>query len=73
MQPTAWRRRRPADALGAPPLPRGKARIGGLAVVLGVLMVLLPLLTASLLVVLLIDALVVSRVPRLARRLRVNG
>lgn len=68
-----WRRRRPADALGAPPLPRGKARIGGLAVVLGVLMVLLPLLTASLLVVLLIDALVVSRVPRLARRLRVNG
>lgn len=62
-----WRRRKPETTLGAPPLPPVRARIGGIAAVLGVLMVLLPLLTLSLVVVALLDALVVQRVPRLAR------
>lgn len=68
-----WRRRRPQDGLGAPPLPPTKARIGGIAAVLGVLMVLLPLLTLSLLALMVIEALVVSRIPRLARWLGVEG
>lgn len=62
-----WRRRKPADTLGAPPLPLVKARIGVIAAVLGVLMVLLPLLTLSLLAMILIDALIVSRCERLSR------
>lgn len=66
-----WRRRKPATALGAPPLPGSRARIGGIAVVLGVLMVLLPLLTLSLISVALLEALVLARMPGLRRWLGV--
>lgn len=68
-----WRRRKPQGQLGAPPLPPVRARIGGIAAVLGVLMVLLPLLTVSLFAVALIDALIVSRIPRLAQWLGVGA
>lgn len=62
-----WRRRKPQGGLGAPPPPRNRARIGGIAVILGVLMAVLPLLGLSLLVVIALDALVISRIPVAAR------
>jgi uncharacterized iron-regulated membrane protein len=62
-----WWRRRPAGMLGAPPTPRGvgaSAAVVALVVVLGLL---LPLFGASLLLVLLIERLVLRRVPAAAR------
>src|SRR3546814_13430040 len=43
-----WRRRKPDDALGAPPPARVPARMAGVVVILLMLAALLPLLTASL-------------------------
>lgn len=62
-----WRRRKPGDVLGAPPLPPVPARIGGLVTILGVLLVLLPLLALSLLAVVLLERLVLSRSAAAAR------
>lgn len=62
-----WRRRKPADVLGAPPLvaPRGRAR--GALVLLLALAPLLPLLAASLVALWLFDRLVMPRFPGFAR------
>lgn len=60
-----WRRRKPEDRLGAPPFPAGR-RIAGLLPIVLVLALFLPLLSASLVVLLVLDHLVLPRLPRLA-------
>jgi len=56
-----WRRRKPADVLGAPAaIP---ARIGGVAVIVFGLALVLPLLAVSLVVVLVVERLVLRRMP----------
>lgn len=58
-----WRRRKPADRLGAPPLPPVPARIKGVALLILVLAALLPLLAASLILLWMVERLVLCRVP----------
>lgn len=59
-----WRRRAPAGAvLGAPPAPAVPARIGGVVAIVFALAVLLPMLAISLSAVLLIEWLVLRRIP----------
>ncbi len=62
-----WRRRRPADLLGAPPLPALPARIGGVVGIVLVLAAALPLLALSLALFWLIERLVLIRIPPVAR------
>ena len=66
-----WRRRKPEDALGAPPTPRDPARLKGVAAILLVLAALLPLLAASLLLLWIAERLILPRLPRAARWLGV--
>src|SRR5690606_17836028 len=61
-----WRRRRPAGALGAPPLPSDRRRPAFVAAVIVLPALLLPLLAASLVVLLLLDALLPRVSPRAA-------
>jgi uncharacterized iron-regulated membrane protein len=61
-----WWRRKPADRLGAPPLPHAPARLRALMAAVLVLAALLPLLAASLIVLWLFDRLVLPRLPHLA-------
>lgn len=61
-----WRRRKPADALGAPPPAHVPARMGGAVAILLLLAALLPLLTASLIALWLFERLVLPRLPGLA-------
>ncbi|WP_447760661.1 PepSY-associated TM helix domain-containing protein [Sphingopyxis panaciterrae] len=68
-----WRRRKPADGLGAPPLPRDPARLKGVAAIVLLLAALLPLLAASLILLWVVDRLIVPRLPRLARWLGVRA
>jgi uncharacterized iron-regulated membrane protein len=61
-----WRRRKPADTLGAPSFPDGR-RIGlGVKLTGAVLFLLLPMFALSVLVLWLFDRLVLPRTPRLA-------
>jgi uncharacterized iron-regulated membrane protein len=60
-----WQRRKPADVLGAPPVPHVPARIGGVVVIIGVLALLLPMLAVSLGTILLLEWCVFRRIPRL--------
>ncbi len=64
-----WRRRRPADALGAPPQSPAlaPARLRIVAVITLLLALLLPLLAASLILLWLFDRLLLPRLPWLAR------
>ncbi|MEJ5978210.1 PepSY domain-containing protein [Novosphingobium sp. PS1R-30] len=62
-----WRRRRPADRLGAPPLPPVPARIRGVVAIVLILAALLPLLALSLIVLWLVERLVLSRLPATSR------
>lgn len=62
-----WRRRKPGDRLGAPPLPAIPARIGGVVAIVLVLAALLPLLALSLVVLLALERLVLARIPAAAR------
>ncbi len=66
-----WRRRKDvqghADTLGAPLLPSIPARIGGVAAILAVLALVLPMLAISLVAVALIEWLVLRRIAPLAR------
>lgn len=62
-----WRRRKPADALGAPPLPPVPARIRGVVAIVLLLAALLPLLAASLIGLWLIERLVLVRIPAASR------
>jgi uncharacterized iron-regulated membrane protein len=58
-----WRRRKPDSVLGAPPLARVPARMGGVVAIMAGLAVLLPLFAASLLVLWLFDRLILPRLP----------
>ncbi|KTE78828.1 PepSY-associated TM helix domain-containing protein [Sphingopyxis sp. A083] len=62
-----WRRRKPDDAIGAPPMPRDPARLKGVAAIVLFLAALLPLLAASLILLWLVDRLILPRLPRVAR------
>ncbi|MBL0768979.1 PepSY domain-containing protein [Sphingopyxis sp. DHUNG17] len=67
-----WWRRRPGDALGAPPAPRDPARPRGVAAIVLLLAALLPLLAASLILLWIVDNLLLPRLPRAARWLGVR-
>ena len=60
-----WRKRKPLDALGAPPLPRAR-KLGKLAPLILLLAALLPLFAASLIVIWLIDRFALPHFPKLA-------
>lgn len=65
-----WRRRKPDGQLGAPPSSRDPVRLRGVAAIvllLAALLPLLPLLAASLFALLLIEKLVLARMPPVAR------
>jgi uncharacterized iron-regulated membrane protein len=66
-----WRKRKPEESLGAPPLPTVPARMGGAVAILLVLAALLPLLAVSLILLWLFDQMLLPRLPRLGRWLGV--
>lgn len=68
-----WRRRKPDDKLGAPPVPSMPARMKGVAAILVLLALLLPLLALSLGGLWLFDRLLLPRMPSFARWLGVAG
>ena len=61
-----WRRRKPEAALGAPPAPALPMRMRGVAAIMLVLALLLPLLALSLVLLWLIDRFVILRSPSIA-------
>ena len=61
-----WRRRKPEDILGAPPMPSVQQKMRGVVIIIGVMAVLLPLLALSLLALWLFDRLLLPRLPGLA-------
>ncbi|MFM5884832.1 MAG: PepSY-associated TM helix domain-containing protein [Novosphingobium sp.] len=67
-----WRRRAPPGRLGAPPAPATPAKLRGVAVVVIALAAFLPLLAASLIVMVLLERLVLTRIPGLARWLGID-
>ena len=67
-----WRRRKPEEGLGAPPLPAVPPRIGGVVAITLALAALLPLLAASLVLLWLFDRLVLPHLPRLSGWLGVS-
>jgi uncharacterized iron-regulated membrane protein len=62
-----WRRRKPSDRLGAPPLPPVPARIGGVILIIAALASFLPLLAGSLVVLWLTERAILRRIPGVAR------
>ena len=62
-----WWKRRPQGSLGIPPLPSERKLVWGVAAILAVGGVVFPLVGASLVVMLLLDGLLVSRWARLRR------
>lgn len=68
-----WRRRKPAGQLGAPPSPDTPAQMRGVAVIVLVLALLLPLLAISLVAVLALERLVFSRIATASRWLGLPG
>lgn len=66
-----WRRRKPQDALGAPPPAKTPPRMAGVVTILLVLAALLPLLAASLLALWLFERLALPHLPRVAQWLGV--
>jgi uncharacterized iron-regulated membrane protein len=62
-----WRRRKPADRLGAPAPAATPARMGGVVVIVLALALLLPMLAASMAAMLLIEFALLRRLPRAAR------
>ncbi len=61
-----WRRRKPIDHLGAPPLPPKPVRPVGVLAIAAVLVLLLPMLMVSLAAILLIEFALIRRIPKLA-------
>jgi uncharacterized iron-regulated membrane protein len=61
-----WRRHKPVDALGAPIAPALPQKIRGVAVIIAVMAILLPLLAVSLLALWLFDRLLLPRLPAFA-------
>jgi uncharacterized iron-regulated membrane protein len=62
-----WRRRRPADVLGAPPLPELPRRVGWITGATILLALLLPLLALSLIVLFAFERLALPFLPKLSR------
>jgi len=67
-----WRRRKPEDILGAPPMPTVQRKMRGVAIIIGIMALLLPLLALSLLALWLFDRFLLPRVPALATWLGVK-
>ncbi len=67
-----WRRRKPEAELGAPPLPPVPAKIKGVVAITLLLAALLPLLAASLIMLLLFDRHILPLMPRFATWLGVQ-
>ncbi len=67
-----WRRRKPENRLGAPPID-ARVRPGTAVAMLVALALFLPLLALSLLLILLIERIALPRLPRLAQWLGVNA
>ena len=67
-----WRRRKPEDILGAPPMPTVQQKMRGVAIIIGIMALLLPLLALSLLALWLFDRFLLPRVPALATWLGVK-
>jgi uncharacterized iron-regulated membrane protein len=61
-----WRRRRPEDALGAPPAAHIPVRIGGVVAILLLLAAVLPLLAASLILLWVVERIVFPAFPRVS-------
>lgn len=61
-----WRRRKPESGLGAPPAPAIPARMRGVAAIMLVVALLLPLLALSLALLWLFDRFVIPRLPAMA-------
>jgi uncharacterized iron-regulated membrane protein len=61
-----WRRRKPEDMLGAPPLPAVPAKIRGIIAIIFLLAAMLPLLAISLIVLWVFDRLLLPHLPRLS-------
>jgi uncharacterized iron-regulated membrane protein len=59
-----WRRRKPEGRLGAPPAQRHPARIGGVAMIIAGLTTMLPMLALSLIALLVIDQMILPRLPK---------
>lgn len=68
-----WRRRKPEGQLGAPPPPTESARLRGVAVIVVGLALLLPLMALSLAVMLVLERLVLARLPGLSRWLGIGA
>ncbi len=68
-----WRRRKPADGLGAPPEASVPARMGGVVAILLALAAFLPLLAMSLVALWLFEKLALPRLPKLANWLGVQA
>ena len=66
-----WRRRKPDDALGAPPQPRDPAKLKGVGALILILAALLPMLAASLILLWIVEPSMLPRLPRMARWLGV--
>jgi uncharacterized iron-regulated membrane protein len=66
-----WLRRKPDDALGAPPAVRDPAKLRGVAALVLILAALLPMLAASLILLWIVERLVLARLPHIARWLGV--
>lgn len=68
-----WRRRKPDQVLGAPPLPSAPAKMRGLVAITLLFAALLPLLALSLLALFTFDRFILPRLPRLSKWLGVRG
>ncbi|MEO5586387.1 MAG: PepSY domain-containing protein [Novosphingobium sp.] len=62
-----WWRRKPEAGLGAPPLPAVPARIGGVAAIILLLAIFLPMLAMSLAILWLSERFILARIPPAAR------
>lgn len=62
-----WRRRRPVGRLGAPPQPSAPGQVRGVVAIVLAFAFLLPLLALSLVAVLVLERLVLARIPTTAR------
>jgi uncharacterized iron-regulated membrane protein len=67
-----WRRRKPDDLLGAPPRSAMPQRMRGVAIIMAILAVLLPLLALSLVALWLFDRVLLPHLPHLAHWLGVS-
>jgi len=62
-----WRRRKPPERLGAPPMPPVPMKMRGVTAIVILLAALLPLLAASLILLWLFERLLLPRLPSFAK------